>query len=481
MGGHHEVKPHAKRAVPAAFQRPDAQALLDKSRPYAVCEDWMLRYKALDAMRMWRLFELFAIFWAPVRRHLCDPTTACLLYIMVADDKRLVPHYKRQTQTKRAVQASQSHAKKGIAPAEAYPPGIRFDADGGGGVVMPDDERDLIDLRRLALSTRGSWSRGPLSLDLYRAFFPLIVAAMRRVPDGRYFVFDFEHEGPVWFNNRGAFYQVRAQAHLLGEADLALFWWIERLRASPLPPTQIMSPATTPATVEAASRNRPVVAHVYTRDTDFLPMWLLYHERFVSGERTLASVVWHPEPLSTDQEWVDMALLGEGVKASLHLETREYALAIMLAGNDYIDKRLHAHYFNFDKIVEAVREADLPRTLPLLFGPNAATTHQMLGLVLLLLYNIEHRRSGGDYCVPAAHRKPLALLSWAALRRHFQGKQHKVASDEQLAQTVADFEFNLPYWLGAADAVRHDLTDEQKAMVRAAAAAAAQAAVPIEL
>jgi hypothetical protein len=301
---------------------------------------------------------------------------------------------------------------------------MRFDDDGN--LITDGPTRASIELDRLAASRHTC-----PDLDIRRAFYPLIVEAMKRCPLGRYFVFDHTHHGSTWFRAGDGAYVENVAPHSLGESETAMMWWLANMRGPPpdLPPLD--------------GWIAPTDARLFTVDSDTIPLYLSYHDRFTSAATAVAGLTsfrcafWHAAKAYDDSEVFDLprmardsvAYFGAGVSA------RKIAMAFMLTGDDYLKKWWYAHWIGTEDIIAAACATPTY---------DKETSHAFVLAFLRKMYTQKLRpdvvAAGGSDMDMSQIRKELA-----------SSKRMFPPSDETIAFLVQALQFDFMYRLHASD------------------------------
>ncbi len=419
----------------------------DPKRARVDLEDFLVRYitfikadRRSEALReeqkesgearqptLFSIGELFRFFWAPVQQRLLKGPL--LSYVMVCDDPENVPLRKAKTQQKRITLAEKSEASHNMAPAVAYPEGWRLEDDGVVYSESPDGMQvvENIDPRRLKKSDKSGKA-------LWRAFLPLIAERMRAAPDGRTFVFDFEAAGPRVFDNSGAVPDCCAERkHDLGEAEPALMWWMDHWtdgKSIDFPPPEALD------------------FHLFTTDTDVIPLFLLSHE---ARRRPTDGVYWHrvEESAKKSSVLVDLNWLRERLAANCDMDNLNVlALACILCGTDYTFKTEYAHGFGHALVLDALRTS-------MREGPFESWTD----IFCAWLRRLYTTKLAPSTAVPQP--QPLKpALTIGRLREMATAKKKKGAStfpsNETIEKVMHDSLFVLRYWSNAIHGKRSD-------------------------
>lgn len=382
------------------------------NEPFAILDDFLIRYKGLPTVgATYSLKELFEVMWR-CTHHLMDPQSACVVTVVVIDDKTNVFALKADTQAERVAAAHRSHEQNGVAGVEPYAIGSVLDDDG---IIEPDCNVQRICLRRLALS-RGIRGVSNAGNDLWLAMVPMIRQAMQACPPGRKFIFDVDKRGPLVFTNDSM--EMHADlAHDLGEADPALVWWSHHLR--------------------------PLTVHWISTDSDLIALYLVWHHRMNGTD--MPSVFWHHDR----NEMVNMRVLAETLVRRAPLSVLVYAF--ILCGCDFVHKKFICDGFGPAAIVQATVTA----------LANCVLCHmndeQILECVLLELWR--SKLKGADVIVPEHMRKPRSFLSMEGCRRRHreQSEKSKCPSALELAWQAKLVAAVWAYWYGAMYAKRPNI------------------------
>jgi hypothetical protein len=346
-----------------------------------VLDDYLIRWRSIPSApgTFYTLLELFWRFWGPVRQ-------SEGLYVMICDDKSNVTKSKVRTQLARIAQVVAAEEKKGIDAPEPYPEGWMLVPEG---ILLPSGEGvpEPIELRRLAMSKPGT--------KVWEAFLPLIEEQLRRYP--RDFIFDFSRDrGPVVFSRDGSINHDQ-YAHKLGEGEAAMIWWIRTLLEEKK------------TIVKKRKREDESVPefHLVTTDSDMIPLYALYAYKHRSR---VAPTYWHRGDEGT---CVDMNAMLDAVKEQWPGTTlRQFSVACMLGGDDFMDRSAYSKGLGATKVFEAVMSLS---TLDLL---GVRTALDLMVLMLHRLYT-RHIYATMDVKVPDFFAKflPRPTLSWQAVRR----------------------------------------------------------------
>ena len=436
------------RLMQREFLAPDAYAHAHtrwRAKPHALVEDYLIRFRGLSTIDKYSLAELFGRFWSRVHSHLASPT--CEIYVVVCDDRTNVTDMKAHTQGKRVEAAKRSDARNGLEKPEFYPVGTVFTSEvfqvpaefgfvAGcqraqphdpsspwvvkGGVRLPDGTLEPICLRRLAMSRA--------HLCLWTAFYPYIRHRMLGVGHPCWFVFDHLKEGSVWFRSQAALPERSGMdPHDLGEADPALIWWLHFLQD------------------KALHGQAPIDVHLFTADTDLLPLYCYY----APHQRTGTHAYWHYD----NEVIVDLVAMAKAVTVSSRLPLDLYADLLLWGGDDLLDKQVYAKGFgarHLLRIAQQMAPDDVAmKAKPVEADALSPRVQRFLAFLLLLYETLWYK----DYPVIPLHlqKKPRPVMTWDLLRTLFArdaknlGKKHRLPSEQELEQVGGIFKKSIVY------------------------------------
>ena len=228
----------------------------------------------------------------------------CSVYVAVADDSDNVPREKGETQAERS-QASPIKpydVLDGFAFTDA---GIR--ADSG-------TAEEKVDIRRL-MATR----------SMRKRFFQFVAdkaLAYETLPDGKTFIFDFDsRQHPLILPK----HRDVPDEHVLGEADLGVFYWAEHFCEKDVVFTTV--------------------------DTDIIPIATDYVYSGASKRPTSTKLIWKYEK----NGYVDIRMMLSKTLKHLRLTPTSFKLLCVLSGTDFFNKATIMFKFGVEKITNAVQ------------------------------------------------------------------------------------------------------------------------------
>lgn len=349
--------------------------------------------------------QLFDAFFKPIREALYDRQAD--VYIAVCDDQEGVPIQKGATQSKR------SKTSKVI----PYPTDCELTADGlriNGAPAAPFETQKLFRTRSLRQKV---WQ------------FMLIRLKQQSFPAGKTFLFDFDtHTGPVLFQTIQKAREMPELKHSLGEADLAVPFYIDLF-----PDHKVMIHSCDSDTLPVVScgmkRGRPPQSVI----------WVYEDRRIVAKKRKR-------DGEKKAMVYVDMVSLQQDlINEKFGLSPQQFALLTFIAGNDFVEKEWCFSYFGIRALVQAVQSfQQLQEALN--------EDKENPGLVMLALENTvrgllgQKLNSNSDYVKASKCRE--SHPSFYELEENKQYlKRHSVPTEENMGKCVAALIFNYNYWV----------------------------------
>lgn len=333
-------------------------------KPGFIIVDYLIDFRGVNDKVEWRLRDLFKQFMRHVDNELLrDPL--CDTIIMVCDDKTNVNKDKAPTQKARAIAQMKSDRANGVAECTEYRLAKGHEHDWKLSEMGLEYTSETMDKKPLKVVQEKVDLRSLKKLDktnkrLWDAFRDMAIEELRgnEAMRGKTFIFDYDNDKGAYHIDDGASTISGSNpypAHNLGEADPAVFWWIDYMR-----------------------QRRPelVEAHIVTSDTDMIPLYCLYHVNVMhreafgecdASERYMPGLVlWHMDKAGTV---CDLRMMAELIMAKGDMTLRRFALFCIMCGNcDYVTSQTKALYsYNmgprkiYAKMIEVQKEIDRMR------------------------------------------------------------------------------------------------------------------------
>jgi hypothetical protein len=243
----------------------------------------------------------------------------CTVYVALCDDPNGVPTQKARTQAKRS--------EKDAAKNHPYPQGSVLSLEGIRG-PYPDSVVKKLDITRLMRSRHLRKAMWKLMNDNIRSY---------NFPTGKVFVFDFDITGP-WIHSLAGPRHATELAHQHGEADISVLFYLWLFRGW----------------------------HVEVRstDTDGIPIILQYLKQTPLAQQP-ANVIWAYRQGKGLEMAVDMKALTDSALKKTKLNYKQFVLACLVAGTDFVEKAPLAYFFNLDDIFEAAKRIEIEEDEPI--------------------------------------------------------------------------------------------------------------------